>query len=150
MTSLPGSPKMEELLRLLLEQGKDHALLLLDAEDRVVGWLAGAEHIFGYRAEEMLGQPVSRLFTTDDVKRGLSEHELEVTRKNGRAEDDRWRVRKDGTWIWASGVVITLRNTAGELIGFGKILRDRTDIKAQIEALENRADGIGQRCRPRP
>lgn len=142
---MPGqqaSPQTEELLRLLLEQDKDHALLLLDAGGRIVGWLAGAEYIFGYRAEEMIGQPVTRLFTPEDVQRGLAEHELEVARKNGRAEDDRWQVRKDGNRIWASGAVIALRDFAGEVVGFGKILRDRTDVKGQIEALENRVEAL--------
>jgi PAS domain S-box-containing protein len=135
-------PQGEQLLRLLLEQNKDHALLLLDTDGRIVGWLAGAEHIFGYKTEEMIGQSAHRLFTPEDVERGLADHELEVARKDGRAEDDRWLVRKDGTRIWASGVVIALRDAAGEVVGFGKILRDRTDVKAQIEALENQVDGL--------
>jgi PAS domain S-box-containing protein len=139
-----GPPKPDELLRLLLEQGKDHALLLLDPGGRVVGWLAGAEHILGYRAEEMVGQPAARLFTPEDVGRGLAEHELEVARKVGRAEDDRWQVRKDGTRIWASGVLLALRDAAGEVVGFGKVLRDRTDLRAQIQALENRAEALAR------
>src|SRR5687767_8468727 len=103
----------DDLLRLLLQQAKDHALLLLDPEGRLVAWLAGAEHIFGYRAEEMLGQPASRLFLPEDVERGIPAHELEVARHDGRAEDDRWQVRKDGTRIWVSGVVIPLRDAGG-------------------------------------
>lgn len=144
MSSPTASPKAEELLRLLLDQSKDHALLLLDAGGLIVGWLAGAEYIFGYQTEEILGQPVHRLFTPEDVERGLSAHELEVARKDGRAEDDRWHVRKDGSRIWVSGAVIALRDAAGQVVGFGKIMRDRTDLKAQIESLENRAETLSR------
>ncbi len=142
MSGQPGSPAPEELLRLLLDQGRDHALLLLDPAGRVVGWLAGAEHVFGYTAEEAVGQPADILFTPEDRERGLSGHELEVARQDGRAEDDRWQVRKDGSRIWASGAVIALRGASGEVVGFGKVLRDRTDVRAQVEALESRAEAL--------
>lgn len=130
----------EELLGLLLDQNKDHAVILLDPTGSVLGWLAGAESVFGYSAEEMIGRPVSAIFTPEDRERGADQHELEVARNNGRAEDDRWQVRKDGTRIWASGVLIPLRDPAGAVVGFGKVLRDRTDVKAQIDALANSAE----------
>jgi two-component system CheB/CheR fusion protein len=129
----------EELLRLLLEQNRDHAIILLDPAG-VVGWLPGAEAVFGYAADEMIGRPISVLFTPEDRDRGAHEHELAVARGDGRAEDDRWQVRKDGTRIWAGGVLIPLRDPAGEVVGFGKVLRDRTDVKAQIDALANAAE----------
>lgn len=136
------STPREELLRLLVDQAQDYALLLLDPQGRVTGWLAGAEHIFGYQPDEILGQPASLLFTPEDVERGLSDHELEVARHNGRAEDDRWQVRKDGTRIWANGVLIPLRDPQGQLLGFGKILRDRTDVKERLAALESRLEDL--------
>jgi PAS domain S-box-containing protein len=135
-----GGP--DDLLQLLLQQGKDHALLLLDPDGRIIGWLGGAEYIFGYRAEEIIGQRAERLFTPEDLERGLAQNELDTARKDGRAEDDRWQVRKDGTRIWASGVVVGLRNSEGEVVGFGKVLRDRTDVKAHIEALESRIHSL--------
>jgi PAS domain S-box-containing protein len=128
------TPSAGTLLRLLLEQGKDHALILLDPKGVVVAWLAGAETVFGFTAAEMVGQPVSRLFTPEDLARGAHEHELEVAGADGRAEDDRWQVRKDGTRIWANGVLTPLRGPSGGLAGFAKVLRDRTDVKAQIDA----------------
>jgi PAS domain S-box-containing protein len=142
--SNPLGPKADELLRLLLDQAKDHALLLLDAQGTIIGWLAGAEHIFGYTPEEMVGQPVTRIFTPEDVERGLAQHELEVARNNGRAEDDRWLVRKDGSRFWASGVVVPLRDAGGRVVGFGKVLRERTEVKAQIESLESRAETLAR------
>src|SRR4051794_28787917 len=105
---MTATPPTDELLRLLVDQAKDHALILLDARGVVVAWLAGSEAIFGYTAGEMVGQPVSRLFTPEDQERGVHDHELMVARNDGRAEDDRWQVRKDGTRIWAVGVVTPL------------------------------------------
>ena len=98
-------PRLEELLGLLLEQSRDHAVILLDPRGVVVGWFAAARHIFGYTHEEMVGQRLERLFTAEDRERGVPFHELEVARANGRGEDDRWQVRKDGSRLWASGVV---------------------------------------------
>ncbi|WP_439627732.1 sensor histidine kinase [Gemmata sp.] len=130
----------DELLRLLLDQNRDHAIILLDPAGTVVGWLPGAEAVFGYAAAEMVGRPLSTIFTPEDRERGAHEHELGVARADGRAEDDRWQVRRDGTRIWAGGVLVPLRDPAGAVVGFGKVLRDRTDVKAQVDALANAAE----------
>ena len=128
----------EDLLQRLVEQSRDHALILLDPEGCILDWLAGSERMFGYTAAEMVGEPVERLFTPEDLALGAAQHEREVARAVGKGEDDRWLARKDGTRIWATGVLSALRE--GErIIGFGKVLRDRTDLKTQIDALENRA-----------
>ena len=76
-------PAREELLRLLLGQARDHALLLLDPDGRVVAWLAGAEDVFGYTAKEMTGRRSADLFTPEDREQGLAEHELAVARHEG-------------------------------------------------------------------
>ena len=128
---------LSDLLQLLLAQGTDHAVILLDPAGAVVGWLPGAERTFGFTAAEMLGQPLSVLFTPEDRERGADTHELTVARADGRAEDDRWHVRKDGTRVWANGVLTSLRDDAGTVVGFGKLLRDRTDVRAHVEALAN-------------
>ena len=136
------APSNPRLLDLLLEQSQEYALVLLDAAGMIVGWLAGAQAIFGFEAHDIVGQSIEVLFLAEDRRRGVPAHELEVARSNGRAEDDRWHARKDGTWIWVSGVLVPLRDEDGELVGFGKIMRDRTDTKAQIEMLENRLQGL--------
>src|SRR5262249_18784720 len=100
----------EEQYRLLMECVTDYALFLLDAREQVANWNAGAERIFGYREEEVLGQSFARFFTPEDVAAGAPQKELETARAQGRASDDRWHVRKDGTRIWVSGVTTALRD----------------------------------------
>jgi PAS domain S-box-containing protein len=114
------------------------ALTLLDVDGKVVGWLAGSEHLFGYRPEEILGQPLNLLFTPEDIALGIPEHELNVARGDGQSMDDRWQLRKDGARIWVSGVLLAIRGDAGEVRGFGKAMWNRTDQKARLETLENR------------
>lgn len=140
VTIASPTPPPAELLRLLLDQGTDHAVILLDAEGVVVGWLPGAEYTLGYTEAEMVGRPLSVLFTPEDQARGADAHELTVARADGRAEDDRWHVRRDGTRIWANGVLTSLRDAAGVVVGFGKLLRDRTDLRAQVETLTKAAE----------
>jgi PAS domain S-box-containing protein len=132
----------DDLLQRLLGQSRDHALILLDPHGRIVDWLAGAEHMFGYTGDEMVGEPVERLFTPEDVAIGAATHEREVANAVGKGEDDRWLVRKDGTRIWVTGVLTALRE-GDRIVGYGKVLRDRTDVKTQIDALENRIASLG-------
>jgi PAS domain S-box-containing protein len=133
-------PTPSELLNLLLDQTKDHAVILIDASGTIVDWLAGAEHIFGYTADEVVGRHFACLFTPEDIERKVPEHEMLVARSDGRSEDDRWQLRKDGFRFWAGGVLTPLKNLAGTVVGYGKVLRDRTDVKAQIDTLGNSAE----------
>src|SRR3954464_2446673 len=135
------TPSADELLRLFCEHTSEHALVLLDTTGRIVGWLPGAQNLFGYSPAEILGQPVSKLFTPENVEAGMVEYEQDVARTDAEAEDDRWMLRKDGGRFWATGVLTAIQNSGGQLIGFGKILRDRTDIRAQMQALNKQIDG---------
>ncbi len=136
------NPAAHSLFSLVLEQVQDYAQLLLDTEGQIIGWYAGAENIFGYRAEEIVGQMASQLFTPEDIERGMDLHELHIARERGKTEVDRWHVRKDGTRIWVTGMVDALRNQDGEIVGFSKIVRDRTELKSQIETLESRISAL--------
>ena len=130
----------EAMLALALEREQEHAIMLLDAQGRVVAWLHGAEAALGYTAAEMKGSGLARIFTPEDIARGDLEWELRAATSYGKCEDDRWHVRKDGMRIWASGVVTALRDEAGILVGFCKILRDRTDLRSQVETLQSRLE----------
>lgn len=120
------------------DQLQEFAAILLDRDGRIVGWLSGAERVFGYRAEEVIGKSADLLFCPPDVEVGMPAFERQVASQDGRAEDDRWMLRKDGLRFWATGTVSPLHNDAGELRGFAKVLRNRSDLKGQIEALEKR------------
>lgn len=134
----PDQATPDELLRLLLEQGKDHALILLDEQGLVVGWLMGASKMFGYEKEEMLGQSFDRLFTPEDRVRRVPLGELEIGSRFGLQEDDRWLVRKDGVQLWVTGILTCLRDHKGKVAGFSKVLRDRTDLKEQVDRMQSR------------
>ena len=92
----------EELYRLLVESAEDYAIFAMDIEGRITNWNPGAERIFGYREEEIAGKHGSLLFTSEDRRWGAAEEELRRAHNEGRAQDGRWHVRKDGTRFWAS------------------------------------------------
>jgi PAS domain S-box-containing protein len=124
-----------ELFRLFTENVKDYAIFMLDTGGRVASWNAGAERVLGYRDQDILGRPFPRIFTPEDAADGQPEHELRVAADRGRAEDERWHVRKDGSCIWASGTLTPLWDDAGRLRGFVKILRDITERKRAEDLL---------------
>ena len=129
----------EERLGLLIEGVRDYALFLMDPSGQVSGWNAGAERLLGYEAEEIIGQPLSQFYTPEDRLTGKPERELETARTAGRASDDNWLVRKDGSRFWASGLITALKN--GSLQGYVKVLRDlseRKQAKEQIAGLLER------------
>lgn len=133
-----------QLLTLTLTNVETHALVLLDPQGTIVGWLAGAERLFGYAADEIVGQNVSVLFTPEDLEKELSSWEQKTASESGESEDDRWQVRKDGGRIWVSGSLTALRDAAGELVGFAKIMRNRSDQRSQVETLENQVSYLQQ------
>lgn len=133
---------VDQCLRLLAEQSKEHAFILLNADGRVQWWSPGAEHLFGRDSDEMVGQSLSILFTPEDVEKGIPDQEIAVAREVGRAEDDRWQLRSDGSRLWVTGMLVALRDQSGALIGFAKILRNRTDVKEQLEALRNQVENL--------
>jgi len=127
----------ERLLNLFLENVKDYGIFLLDAEGKVTTWNAGAERILGYEGDEIVGQSFDKIFTAHDVEKDQPQRELQEAVEKGRAEDERWHIRKDGSRFWATGVVTPLWDDAGKLQGFAKILRDITERKkAEDDALE--------------
>jgi PAS domain S-box-containing protein len=130
--------------RLLVESVRDYAVFLMDPEGRVASWNPGAERLLGYRKEEILGHSAARFFTPDEVERGVPEQELKTAAEQGRAADDRWHVRKDGTYFFASGITAPVWDGAGALRGFGKVMRDRTEWKRQEEELRNRAEALAR------
>ena len=120
--------------QLLVESVKDYAIFILDPSGYVTTWNAGAERIKGYTAEEIVGKHFSIFYPPEDVAAGKCEVELEVAAREGRCEDEGWRVRKDGSRFWANIVITPLRSQAG-LIGFAKVTRDLTEHRRAEENL---------------
>lgn len=121
--------RSQESLRLLVEGVKDYAIFTLDPNGYVVSWNEGAERIKGYQASEILGQHFDRFYTAEDIAQGKPEQVLQVAATEGRFEEEGWRVRKDGSLLWADVVLTALRDEAGNLSGFSKLTREVTDRK---------------------
>jgi PAS domain S-box-containing protein len=135
-------PAVSDLLTRYVSQAKEHALVCLDPSGRITAWLGAAERIFGHTAKEAVGQPVALIFTTEDKARGFDRYERVLADIQSRSEDDRWHVRKDGTRIWVTGALEAVKGDAGELLGYVKLIRDRTDLRAQVERLENQVQSL--------
>jgi PAS domain S-box-containing protein len=123
----------EERFQLLIESVKDYAIFILDPDGNVATWNTGAERIKGYRANEIIGSHFSRFYPEEDVRAGKCELGLEGAAREGRFEDEGWRVRKDGSQFWANVVISAIRDHAGRLVGFSKVTRDLTDRKRTEE-----------------
>jgi two-component system CheB/CheR fusion protein len=124
----------EAHMRMVAESANDYAIITEDEDGRVTSWNRGAEKLFGWSADEMAGQPLDRLFTPEDLAAGAPADELRRAREDGRAEDERWHVRKDGSRFFCSGVTTPLRN--GGFYGYAKIARDETARERQGKARE--------------
>lgn len=132
----------EQLLRLLMDQMREHALLLVDPGGIITWWSGGAELVFGLDKREAVGRSFSILFTPEDQSAGIPDYELAVARTQGTAEDDRWMGRLDGSRFWATGVLTAARDGDGRVLGFGKVLRNRTDLREQLDTLRNQAQAL--------
>ncbi|NOK12761.1 sensor histidine kinase [Corallococcus exercitus] len=122
-------------LRLFIDSVRDYAILTLDPSGYIVSWNSGAERIKGYKAEEILGQHFSRFYPPEDIASGKPQMELEIVNREGRFEEEGWRVRKDGSLFWASVVITAMRDSQGQLVGYGKVTRDFTERKQTQERL---------------
>jgi formate hydrogenlyase transcriptional activator len=127
--------RSEQLFRSTIEVVRDYAIFTLDREGNIASWNSGAEHIKGYKADEVIGQHFSRFYTEEDICRSKPDEELRIAAETGRVEDEGWRLRKDGSRFWANVVITAIREPNGDLTGFLKITRDFTDRKRAEEAL---------------
>jgi PAS domain S-box-containing protein len=137
----PGSHGLgatERLYRLLVSSVRDYAIFAMDPTGHIVSWNVGAQRIKGYRPEEIIGQHFSVFYPPEDIAAGKTTRELEVAVREGRVEDEGWRLRKDGTRFWASVVITALREEDGKLVGFAKVTRDLTERRAaELKQIED-------------
>lgn len=120
----------------ILDGANDYAIVATDPEGRITRWNAGAELIMGWTEAEMLGRPVDDFFTPEDRAADVAREEMRLALQTGHGPDERWHLRKDGGRFWASGEVKPLTSRDGEVLGFLKILRDRTMEREAAAALQ--------------
>ena len=143
----------ERHFRLLVNGVTDYALYMLDPNGIVTNWNAGGLRIKGYSPEEIIGQHFSRFYSPADQAAGRPARALQLAVENGRYEEEGWRVRKDGTFFWASVVIDPIRDDNNKLLGFAKITRDiseRREAQLNLEKIQRqlaesqKLDALGQ------
>jgi len=124
---------------------KDYALYTLDPSGNVASWNAGAELIEGYKEEEIIGKPLSTFYPAEEIEAGHAAKNLALAARTGRAEEEGFRVRRDGSTFWASVVLSSIHDSSGSLVGFAKITRDLTERRNWEERLRQaqKMDAIG-------
>src|SRR5947208_1277140 len=143
----------ERRFRLLVEGIVDYAICMLDPNGIVTNWNAGGQRIKGYSPEEIIGQHFSRFYSPADQAAGRPARALRLALEHGRYEEEGWRVRKDGTFFWASVMIDPIRDDDNRLLGFAKITRDiseRREAQLNLEKIQRqlaesqKLDALGQ------
>lgn len=126
----------EQRFRLLVESVRDYAIFMLSPEGIIESWNSGAQLIKGYSAQEVIGRHFSMFYRPEDLAAGLPALELETALAVGRAEEEGWRVRRDGSVFWANVVIAPVYDAARQLRGFAKVTRDMSE-RRRLHELEN-------------
>ncbi len=133
--------RSEERLRLVVENAREYAIFSTDRERRVTSWNSGAQRLLGYDEGEIIGRLADVIFTPEDRAAGAPEQEAGIAFATGRAADERWHLRKDGSRFWGSGVMMAMRDADRDTIGLIKIFRDQTEAREATESLvQSRAE----------
>ena len=128
--------------RLLVESVRDYAIVMLDPNGRVASWNEGAQRIKGYSPQEIIGKDFACFYPPESAQRGQPRQELEAAARDGRFEDEGWRIRKDGSRFWANVVISAVRGPDGALQGFAKVTRDLTERKQAEERIQQQSREI--------
>src|SRR5436309_2071459 len=134
----------EERFDLLVSAVVDYAIFMLDPTGNVITWNEGAQRAKGYTHDEIVGRHFSVFYPPEDQAAGKPGRALDTARREGRYEDQGWRVRKDGTRFWASVIITALRDESGKIRGFGKVTRDITNRHNEEERLRLHAERIAE------
>jgi PAS domain S-box-containing protein len=138
-----SSEEMGDRFDLLAADAKEYAIFLVGPEGRLLCWNSGAERLFGFQSNEIIGHHFSRFFSPEDIRSGQPEHELETALADGRADSTRWQVRKDGTRFWCQAIVTPLLDENKQVRSFARVMHDLTESEA-VEAQRQRADGLAE------
>jgi PAS domain S-box-containing protein len=132
--------RTEARFRLLVETVQDYAIFMLDPDGRIASWNSGAERSKGYAADEIIGRHFRVFYPPEVAATGHCERELELALRDGKYEEEGWRVRKDGSRFWATVTITAVHDDDGELIGFAKVTRDNTERREMLEQLARAAE----------
>ncbi len=132
----------EQRFRLLVEAVQDYAIFMLDPDGCVASWNAGAQRIKGWTESEIVGHHFRTFYPRDKQLERHPEHELELAVRDGRYEEEGWRVRKDGSTFWAQVTITAVRDAGGELVGFAKVTRDATERRMMLREQEDSARAL--------
>ena len=135
----------EERYHHMIAEVEDYAILLLDKNGIIKNWNKGAEKIKGYKAEEIVGTSFRRFYTKEDLANGRPDRLLKQAIETGKATDEGWRVRKDGTRYWGSTTITALHDENNEIIGFTKVTRDLSEKKSAEDRLYEYARQLEQK-----
>jgi PAS domain S-box-containing protein len=137
-----ATPEQLDEYRRLVASVRDYAIFMLDTKGFIRSWNAGAQHLKGYTAEEIIGQHFSTFYTDVDRDRDHPANELKIASREGRYYEEGWRVRKDGTQFWASVTITAVHDDDGKLSGFAKVTRDLTERRMNEEALREAVEDL--------
>lgn len=133
-----------EFYHLLVNSIQDYAIFLMNPEGYIATWNIGAQKLKGYKPNEIIGRHFSSFYPEVDIRNNKPGRELEICKREGRVEDEGWRIRQDGSRFWANVVITALHDDGGKLIGFAKVTRDITERKKQEDALREANDQLRQ------
>jgi PAS domain S-box-containing protein len=142
--SKSGLPPVDEMFSSLVDQTQDYAIFTMDMEGTIVTWNKGAQALFGFSPQEAIGRDTSMIFLPEDRKAQVPEQEIHLALLNGRAIDERWHLRKDGSRFYADGMMLVLQDSLGKAQGFYKIVQDGA-VKLKLrEALASKEHELEQ------
>ncbi|MDQ3364529.1 MAG: ATP-binding protein [Myxococcota bacterium] len=139
----------EERFRLLVESVREYAIFMLDRDGHVESWNLGAQRLKGYSAADIIGRHFSVFYLPEDVASGKPARELEIATATGQYEEEGWRLRQDGSRLWANVVITALRDDTGHVVGFGKVTRDMSERRAHEELQRDAAAELERRVHER-
>lgn len=121
--------KSEIKYKTLLDQIKDYAIFILDINGNISSWNKGAEQIYGYSANEIIGKSYTIFFSENNISEFNYLYHLSITAAKGRYEDEGWRYKKNGTTFWANVILTGLTGSSNKIENFISITRDLTERK---------------------
>jgi PAS domain S-box-containing protein len=120
----------------IIDSLQDYSIFTLDKNLKINSWNSGSIQIFGWETDEIIGEDFDIIFTQEDLDLGVQKEEIKISLSKGRATDNRWHLKKDGSRFFAYGLVFPLIGVDGEMMGFVKILRDLTENKKSEEVIK--------------